>query len=69
MVPPELVVTVDCRLPVTVDTAAFEAQVRAWWPDSAVWVEWEQKEPQVPPTKLDASNSYWVAFKRTMDEL
>ncbi|XP_048518892.1 aminoacylase-1 isoform X1 [Dendroctonus ponderosae] len=71
VVPPELVATVDCRLPVTVDDAAFEAQVKKWLQEagSDIWVEWEQKEPQVTPTKLDASNPYWLAFKRTMDEL
>lgn len=41
------------------------------WCDEAGGIEliFEQKEPKIKPTKLDASNAFWVAFKHCMDEL
>ncbi|XP_066146010.1 aminoacylase-1-like isoform X2 [Euwallacea fornicatus] len=71
VVPPELVIVIDCRLAVTRDNEAWEALVNNWCKEAGedVWIEWEQKEPQVGATKLDASNPYWVAFKQTMDDL
>ncbi|XP_066248194.1 aminoacylase-1-like isoform X1 [Euwallacea similis] len=71
VVPPELVIVIDCRLAVTRDNEALETLVNQWCKEAGedVWIEWEQKEPQVGATKLDASNPYWVAFKQTMDDL
>ncbi|CAG9760516.1 unnamed protein product [Ceutorhynchus assimilis] len=71
VVPPELVITIDCRIAVTVENKQWEKQIKQWCKEagSDVWIEWEQKEPQVPATKIDNSNPYWVAFKDAADEL
>lgn len=71
MVPPELVITIDCRNAVTRDTVKWEEEIKEWCREAGedVWIEWEQKEPPVAATKLDSSNSYWVAFKQATDEL
>ncbi|XP_076265532.1 aminoacylase-1-like isoform X1 [Rhynchophorus ferrugineus] len=71
VVPPELVITIDCRIAPTVDNAKWEDQINQWCKEAGkdVWIEWEQKEPQVPATKLDASNPYWLAFKEATDQL
>lgn len=34
-----------------------------------VTIEFEQKDPYVPPTKLDDTNPYWLAFKGAADQL
>lgn len=71
VVPPELIITIDCRIAPTVDNKKWEAQVYQWCKEAGndVWIEWEQKEPQIPPTKLDNTNPFWLAFKKSADEL
>lgn len=36
---------------------------------SDVWIEYQSKDPQVTPTKVDNSNIYWTAFKQATDKL
>jgi len=71
VVPPELVVVIDCRIPVTVDVKKWEATINQWCKEAGegITIEYEQKQPQVPVTKLDASNPYWIAFKEASDKL
>ncbi|XP_050305097.1 aminoacylase-1-like isoform X2 [Anthonomus grandis grandis] len=71
VVPPEMVITIDCRIAVTVDNTQWEKQVKQWCSEagSDVWIEWEQKEPPVAATKLDSSNPFWLAFKEATDKL
>ncbi|EDV95052.1 aminoacylase-1 [Drosophila grimshawi] len=71
VVPPLLEVVFDIRVAITVDVAAFEKQIRDWCEEAGGGIEldFEWKEPYVAPTKIDPSNSYWVAFKQALDEL
>lgn len=71
VVPPELTIVIDCRIPVTVDLKKWEETVNRWCREAGndVYIEYEQKQPQIQPTKLDNTNPYWVAFKEATDEL
>lgn len=64
-------VTIDCRIPVDVDIPKWEETINEWCKQagSGISIEYEQKQPQVPVTKLDDSNKFWVAFKHACDEL
>lgn len=46
-------------------------QINKWCKEAGdgVTFEFEQKNPCVECTKLDASNPFWVAFKAAADEL
>jgi len=71
VIPPELIIVIDCRIPVTVDIKKFEETINQWCKEAGegVWIEYEQKEPQIPVTKLDNSNVFWTAFKEAADKL
>lgn len=71
MVPPEFVIVIDCRIPVTVDIKSWEKTIEKWCKEAGpgIWIEYEQKEPQVPVTKLDNSNAYWIAFEKVTKDL
>ncbi|XP_060647709.1 aminoacylase-1-like [Drosophila nasuta] len=71
VVPPLLEVLFDIRLAVTESLVEFEQQVRKWCEEAGggIELEFEWKEPYAAPTKIDASNRYWLAFKRGLDEL
>lgn len=71
VVPPELVIVIDCRNAITIDNVKWEEQIKKWCKEAGddVWIEWEQKEDAVEITKLDDSNPYWLAFKAACDKL
>jgi aminoacylase len=71
VVPPEIVVTIDMRLALDVDHLEFEEMFKRWCDESGEDIEYtfEQKQPKVPPTVIDKSNPYWVAFKDSLDQL
>ncbi|XP_023012522.2 aminoacylase-1 isoform X2 [Leptinotarsa decemlineata] len=71
VIPPELVIVVDCRIPVTTDLKSWEETLNRWCKEAGqgVYIEYEQKQLQIPATKIDCSNPYWIAFKRATDEL
>ncbi|KAF5287546.1 hypothetical protein FQR65_LT12217 [Abscondita terminalis] len=71
VIPEEFQMAIDCRIPVTVDIKAWEATINQWCQDAGkdIWLEFEQKQPQVPVTELNESNRYWVAFKKAFDDL
>lgn len=72
VVPPELEIAIDCRIPPeTVDIKKWEETINQWCKEAGpgIWIEYEQKQPQIPPTKLDNSNPYWIAFKEATDKL
>lgn len=70
MVPPELTLVVDCRIPTTVDIKSWEETINRWCKEAGegVYIEYEQKQPQVPPTQLEG-NKFWTAFKAATDKL
>ncbi|XP_056638469.1 aminoacylase-1-like isoform X1 [Diorhabda sublineata] len=71
VIPPEFILTVDSRLAITVDFKKWEETLNTWCRDAGqgVYIEYEQKQSLIEPTKVDNSNSYWVAFKQATDEL
>ncbi|SPP81200.1 aminoacylase-1-like [Drosophila guanche] len=71
VVPPLLEVVFDIRIAITVDITALEKQIRDWCEEAGggIELEFEMKNPFVEPTKIDASNPFWVAFKQTLDDL
>ncbi|CAH1115008.1 unnamed protein product [Psylliodes chrysocephalus] len=71
VIPPEFILTVDCRLAITVDFKKFEETLNRWCKEAGqgVYIEFEQKQSLVTPTKVDNTNPYWVAFKEAADEL
>ncbi|XP_017144301.2 aminoacylase-1 [Drosophila miranda] len=71
VVPPLLMVCFDCRLALDVDHQEFEATLQKWCAEAGGGIEltYEQKQPRVLPTPIDASNHFWVAFKKATDNL
>ncbi|XP_028142363.1 aminoacylase-1 isoform X1 [Diabrotica virgifera virgifera] len=71
VIPPEYILTVDARISITTCLKKFEEMVNKWCSEAGqgVYVEFEQKQHLVTPTKVDNSNSYWIAFKSAADEL
>ncbi|KAF5298076.1 hypothetical protein FQA39_LY11844 [Lamprigera yunnana] len=66
VVPDEFTMVLDCRIPFTVDIVKWEETINLWCKEAGegVWIEYEQKQPQVPSTILNESNKYWMAFKK-----
>ncbi|KAF2880505.1 hypothetical protein ILUMI_25676 [Ignelater luminosus] len=71
IIPPEFTLSIDCRIAITVDLEQFEATLNKWCKEAGegVWIEYQQKDSQVPPTKLDESNPYWIAFKKAASNI
>ncbi|KAL0880830.1 hypothetical protein ABMA27_002014 [Loxostege sticticalis] len=71
VIPEKLTAVFDVRLAVTVDHTQFENMVKKWCKEAGegVTYEFEQKNPNVECTKLDATNPYWIAFKTATDEM
>ncbi|XP_055389609.1 aminoacylase-1-like [Condylostylus longicornis] len=71
VVPPLFVACFDVRIAIDVDHIKFENQLKQWCEEAGggIELEYEQKEVRVEPTKIDSSNKFWVAFKKTVDEL
>lgn len=71
VVPPLLEAVFDIRIAITQDVAELERKVRNWCEEAggAVELDFILKCPYVAPTKIDASNPFWLAFKRSLDEL
>lgn len=68
VVPPEITMTVDVRMAITIDHEEFEREVRDWCRQAGtdVQIEFIEKLHRVEPTRLDDSNPYWLAFKKTL---
>ncbi|XP_030563931.1 aminoacylase-1-like [Drosophila novamexicana] len=71
VVPPLLEAVFDIRVAITEDLDALEKRIRDWCAEAGDGIElvFEWKEPYVAPTRINASNPYWLAFKKAMDEL
>ncbi|KAM8703844.1 hypothetical protein ACLKA7_008468 [Drosophila subpalustris] len=71
VVPALLEVVFDVRIAISEDLVAFEQQIRKWCAEAGEGIEvvFEAKEDYAVPTKIDASNAYWLAFKQALDEL
>lgn len=53
------------------DVKKFEETINRWCKEAGkgVYIEYEQKQLLIPPTKIDNTNPYWVAFKEATDAL
>ncbi|XP_071559160.1 aminoacylase-1-like isoform X1 [Temnothorax nylanderi] len=71
VIPTDLSVVFDIRLAPSVDHEEFEATIKRWCEEAGpgVTYSFEQKNPQIEDTKLDDSNTFWTAFKKTCDEI
>jgi aminoacylase len=71
VLPAFIELTVDIRMALTVDLEDFEAKVNRWAKECGkkIEIEFVTKEPFCPPTKIDESNSYWIAMKKAIEEL
>ncbi|KAF7998394.1 hypothetical protein HCN44_009792 [Aphidius gifuensis] len=71
VIPDELKVAFDIRIPPTTDHDELEKLFRRWCKEAGddITIEFEQKSPKIESTKLDDSNPYWIAFKKTTDKL
>ncbi|KAI4479434.1 hypothetical protein M0804_011219 [Polistes exclamans] len=71
VIPNELIAMFDVRLDPSVDHDEFEAKIKKWCEEAGegVFYTFEQKNPKVENTKLDETNPFWIAFKRTCDSL
>ena len=71
VVPPELTVSFDVRLPINVRHMEFEQTVLDWCVEAGggIEVEYELKNDYVPPTKLNEANPFWQPFKDALDEM
>lgn len=71
VIPSELKMMVDFSLALDIDHSEFENRLKRWCEESGEGITfvWEQHQPKVAPTKTDDSNIYWVAFKKSIDEL
>ncbi|XP_061378621.1 aminoacylase-1-like isoform X1 [Danaus plexippus] len=71
VIPEKFTASFDLRLALSVNFAEFENTIKQWCAEagSGVTYEFEQKDLFVPPTKVDNSNPYWVAFKEALDKM
>lgn len=71
VIPPQISLTYDMRVAYNMDHAEWVAQLEKWCEESGGDIEiiFQSKNPLVPPTILDDSNKYWVAFKAATDAM
>ncbi|KPI95869.1 Aminoacylase-1 [Papilio xuthus] len=71
IIPEKMTAHFDIRLATSEDLEAFENTIKQWCVEAGAGVSYNftQKDPYVPPTAVDNSNPYWVAFKAAADKL
>ncbi|XP_011297555.1 aminoacylase-1 [Fopius arisanus] len=71
VIPEELIAVFDMRIPPTLDHNELEQKILGWCKEAGenVTITFEQKNPRIESTKLDDSNPFWIAFKKSCDEL
>ncbi|XP_034488739.1 aminoacylase-1A-like [Drosophila innubila] len=71
VVPAMLEVVFDLRIAIDVDLDGLEKQIRDWCEEAGGGIElvFEQKDEYVPPTKVDETNPFWLAFEKATKEL
>lgn len=68
VVPPEISMSVDVRMSVTIDYEQFDRDIHSWCEQAGTGVEIQflNKLQRIEPTKLDDTNLYWTAFKKVL---
>lgn len=71
IVPPLIEATFDMRVSISENLVALEKQIRDWCAEAGSDIElvFDYKDSAAQPTKVDASNPYWVGLKNALDEL
>ncbi|KAF5283245.1 hypothetical protein FQR65_LT13987 [Abscondita terminalis] len=71
VLPSEIRLTIDCRLPPSVSLESWEETLDGWCRDAGagVWMEHLNKSTESGVTKLDDDNKFWVAFRDAAEEL
>ncbi|XP_047530872.1 aminoacylase-1-like [Vanessa atalanta] len=71
VIPEKLTASFDLRLALSVNFVEFENMIKQWCKEAGkdVTYEFEQKDEYVPPTRVDETNAFWVAFKAAIDQL
>ncbi|XP_051154223.1 aminoacylase-1-like [Leptopilina boulardi] len=71
VIPKEFSAGFDIRLAADVNHEKFEKMIQKWCDDAGdgVYYTTELKEPFVENTKMDNTNIYWMAFKKSCDNL
>nr|XP_026496307.1 aminoacylase-1-like [Vanessa tameamea] len=71
VIPEKLTASFDLRLALSVNFVEFENMIKQWCKEAGkdVTYEFEQKDEYVPPTLVDETNAFWVAFKAAIDQL
>ncbi|KAK6640101.1 hypothetical protein RUM43_008378 [Polyplax serrata] len=71
VVPPELSATFDFRISLEVDLENFETQIQKWLSEAGdgIHMKWIQKNPRIPPTKLDETNMFWMKIKEEFEAM
>ncbi|XP_065168483.1 aminoacylase-1-like [Atheta coriaria] len=71
VVPPEFWCSMDCRIPVTMNTKDLYKTFESWCAAAGkdVTIVKEQFEEIIKPTELNDKNAYWVAMKQATDAL
>lgn len=70
VVPPEITMSVNARMSVTIDHERFERDISDWCAQAGTDVEmvFLHKLHRIEPTRLDESNQYWMAFKKVLTD-
>lgn len=68
VVPPEISMSVDARMSVTIDHEQFERDIYDWCKQagSDIEITFINKLQRIEPTKLDDNNPFWVAFRNVL---
>ncbi|XP_053989592.1 aminoacylase-1-like [Hylaeus volcanicus] len=71
VLPASLTAVFDIRIDPSIDQEEFEATIKKWCQEAGpdVTYSFEEKNVKIENTKLDDSNPYWTAFKKTCDGL
>ncbi|XP_046977934.1 aminoacylase-1-like [Vanessa cardui] len=71
VIPEKMTASFDIRLALSVNLVDFENMIKQWCKEAGkdVTYEFEQKDNYVPPTRVDETNAFWVAFKAAIDQL
>ncbi|XP_055588181.1 aminoacylase-1-like [Uranotaenia lowii] len=71
VVPPELMLCFDIRVSLDPGATAMEEKIEQWCQEAGggIRIEYGEKDPELQPTKLDKSNPFWVAFKRSINAM
>ncbi|XP_070509480.1 aminoacylase-1-like [Chironomus tepperi] len=71
VIPSEYIMTVDIRVALDIDHEEFIKMFEGWCNEAGdgISYKFEVRENKTPATPIDDSNPYWMAFKKTFDEL